>query len=264
MSEVTEYKPGTFCWPELVASDVDKAKEFYTKLFGWDIEDNPIGEDMVYSMANFDGKYLGGLYPMWAEQVEQGIPTHWASYVSVADVDESVKKAQSLGANIVMQPMDVFDAGRMAVVMDPTGAVFSLWQPLKHIGAQIVNEHGTLVWNELATNDTEKAKEFYTELFGWTYDEMDMGGGMTYTAFKNGDWPAAGMMAIGQDMGDMPPTWSVYFAVNDCDSSTEEATNLGGQTIVPPTDIPEVGRFSFLQDPQGAVFAIIKLLNQPE
>ena len=264
MSEMTEYKPGTFCWPELVASDVDKAKEFYSKLFGWDIKDNPMGEDMVYSMANFSGKVLGGLYQMWGEQLEQGVPTHWASYVSVANVDETVEKAESLGATVLMQPMDVFDAGRMAALMDPTGAVFSIWQPMKHIGAEVVNEHGTLVWNELATNDTEKAKEFYSELFGWTSDDMDMGGGMTYTAFMNGDRPAAGMLAIGADMGDMPPVWSVYFAVNDCDASFEEAKSLGGEVVVPPTDIPEVGRFSFLTDSQGALFAIIKLIKQPD
>ena len=264
MSEVTEYVPGTFCWPELVASDVDKAKEFYSKLFGWDIKDNPIGEDMVYSMANIGGKEVGGLYPMWPQQQEQGVPTHWASYVSVANVDETVEKAESLGAAIIMEPFDVFDAGRMSAIIDPTGAVFSLWQPMKHIGAEIVNEHGALVWNELATNDTEKAKEFYTELFGWTADQMDMGEGGIYTVFMNGDWPAAGMMGISPQMGDMPPVWSVYFAVNDCDSSVEQAKSLGANIVVPSTDIPDVGRFSCLADPQGAVFSIIKLIKQPE
>ena len=116
MSEMTEYKPGTFCWPELVASDSDTAKNFYSKLFGWEIRDNPMGEDMVYSMANIRGKEAGGLYQMWGEQVEQGVPTHWASYVSVSDVDEAVEQAESLGGMIIVQPMDVFDAGRMAAI----------------------------------------------------------------------------------------------------------------------------------------------------
>lgn len=264
MSEMTEYRPGTFCWPELVASDSGKAKDFYSKLFGWEITDMPIGEDNVYSMAAIGGKEAGGLYQMWPEQVEQGIPTHWASYISVANVDEVTEKAESLGANIIVEPMDVFDAGRLAVIMDPTGAVFSIWQAGKHIGARVVNEHGAFVWNEIATKDTEKAKEFYTELFGWGVDDMDMGGGMIYTAFMNGDRPAAGMMAITADMGDMPSVWSVYFAVDDCDKSVEEAKSLGGEVVVPPTDIPEVGRFSFLTDTQGAVFAIIKLIKQPD
>ncbi len=263
MSEMTEYRPGTFCWPELVASDVDKAKEFYSKLFGWDIRDNPMGNDMVYSMANIGGKEAGGLYQMWGEQLEQGVPTHWASYVSVANVDDTVEKAESLVAAIIMQPTDVFDAGRMAAIIDPTGAVFSLWQPMKHIVAEVVNEHGALCWNELTTNDTGKAGEFYTELFGWGKDDMDMGGSI-YTVFMNGDRPAAGMMAISGNKGDMPSSWSVYFAVNDCDSSVEEAQSLGGEVVVPPNDIPDVGRFSFLSYPQGAVFAVIKLIKQPD
>lgn len=186
------------------------------------------------------------------------------SYVSVNNVDETVEKAESLGATVVSGPMDVFDSCRMAAIIDPTGAILSVWQPMKHIGATIVNEHGALVWNELATNDKEKAKEFYTELFDWISDDMDMGGGMTYTMFMNDGRPAAGKMAIGADMGDMPPAWSVYFAVDDCDASVEVAEYSGGGVVVPPTDIPEVGRFAFMSDSQGAVFAIIKLLKEPE
>ncbi|NIT55875.1 MAG: VOC family protein [Aliifodinibius sp.] len=222
-----------------------------------------MGNDMVYSMANIGGKEAGGLYQMWGEQLEQGVPTHWASYVSVANVDDTVEKAESLVAAIIMQPTDVFDAGRMAAIIDPTGAVFSLWQPMKHIVAEVVNEHGALCWNELTTNDTGKAGEFYTELFGWGKDDMDMGGSI-YTVFMNGDRPAAGMMAISGNKGDMPSSWSVYFAVNDCDSSVEEAQSLGGEVVVPPNDIPDVGRFSFLSYPQGAVFAVIKLIKQPD
>ncbi len=135
---------------------------------------------------------------------------------------------------------------------------------MKHIGAKVINEHGALVWNELATNDTEKAKEFYTELFGWTLDEMDMGSGLIYTTFVNGDRPAAGMMKIEEGMGDMPSVWSVYFAVDDCDSCVEEARSLGAELVIPPTDIPEVGRFAFLMDSQGAVFAVIKLNKMPD
>ena len=264
MSIISEYKPGTFCWPELVASEKDKAKEFYLKLFGWEYSDVPVGEDNVYSMIYLKGKEVGGLYQMWPEQADHGVPTHWASYVSVSSVDDTVKKAESLGATIVAGPMDVFDAGRMAAIIDPTGSIFSIWQPMKHIGATIVNEPGTLVWNELATNDTDKATKFYTELFGWTSDDMEMRGGMIYTVFMNGERPAAGMMAIGEDMGDMPPLWSVYFAVDNCDSIVEEARSLDGSVIVAPTDIPEVGRFAFLSDSQGAVFAVIKLIKQQD
>jgi len=258
MSEMTEYPHATFCWPELVASDADAAKEFYAKLFGWTINDMPIGNDKIYSMASIDGKEVGALYQMWPEQEGQGVPTHWWSYVSVMDIEETVKKANSLGGQVIVEPMDVFDAGRMASVVDPGGAVFSLWQPMKHIGARLLNEHGALCWNELLTQDTEQASSFYTELFGWSTQDMDMGD-MIYTIFMNGEKPAAGMMKLGPGSGDVPPNWLVYFAVNDCDLSADETTRLGGNVINPPVDIPNVGRFSVLSDSQGALFAIIKL-----
>lgn len=258
MSEMKEYTPGTFCWPELVAKDVDVAKGFYSKLFGWSYTDVPIGDEKVYTMASLNGKEVGAMYQMWAEQETHGVPTHWASYVSVSDADESAKKVGELGGDVLMEPMDVFDAGRMAMIADPTGAVVSLWQPLKHIGATLVNEHGALCWNELLTNDTGQAGEFYAGLFGWSASEQDMGG-MMYTVFMNGESPAAGMMKIDKSWGDVPPNWLVYFAVNDCDGCVQEAGSLGGLILNGPMDIPGVGRMAVLTDPQGAVFAVIKL-----
>jgi hypothetical protein len=154
--------------------------------------------------------------------------------------------------------MDVFDAGRMALILDPTGAAVAVWQPVKHIGAGVVNEHGALCWNELMTIDTIKAGEFYTGLFGWTAQEHDMGG-MIYTVFMNGERPAAGMMKIDESWGDVPPSWLVYFAVNDCDASVAEAGALGGELCKGPMDIPGVGRFAVMTDPQGAAFAVIWL-----
>ena len=263
MSIRTEYVPGTFCWPELVAADADKAKEFYKALFKWDITDNPIGEDQVYSMAAIGGKAVGGLYQMFAEQVEQGIPSYWGSYVSVANVEETVEKAKSLEANVVVEPMDVFDAGRMAAVVDPTGAIISFWQPLKHIGAEVVNENGALTWNELATNDIEKAKEFYTSLLGWSAQEMKFDE-LDYTVFKNGDKDAGGMLEIQKEWGDIPPNWAVYFAVDDCDGTVEKAKALGGQVVNPATDWEGVGRIAFLNDSQGAIFAALQPENPPD
>ena len=258
MSEMKEYTPGTFCWPELIAIDSDRAKEFYTKLFGWNIADVPIGEGKVYSMASIKGKEVGALYEMWPEQKEHGVPTHWASYVSVSNVDEALKKVKASDGEIIVGPMDVFDAGRMALIADPTGAVVSLWQPVKHIGARLVNEHGALCWNELLTNDTAKASAFYTGLFGWTAHEQDMGG-MIYTVFMNGDRPAGGMMKIDKNWGEVPPNWLVYFAVNDCDASVGLAQSMGGEAFSAPMDIPGVGRMAVMKDPHGAVFAVIKL-----
>jgi hypothetical protein len=148
------------------------------------------------------------------------------------------------------------DAGRMAIIQDPSHAIFALWQGKQHIGARIVDQPGTLVWTELATNNEAAAGEFYTKLFGWSTETMQ--GPMPYTVFKRGDKHAGGMMKIAAEWGNVPPNWLVYFGVSDTDATVARAIQLGAKTLVPATDIPNVGRFSVIQDPQGAVFAIIK------
>ncbi len=258
MSEITQYPPGTFCWVELVTTDGEAAKKFYCDLLGCSYSDSPAGPDMVYTMLQRDGKNLGALCQMNQEQQAQGIPPHWNSYVAVASADETAAKAKSLGGNLIMAPFDVFDAGRMAILQDPTGAVFSVWQANAHCGATLVNEPGSFCWNELATKDTGAASEFYTKLFGWTAQEQEMGD-MVYTTFMVGERMNAGMLQIAAEWGDVPPNWVVYWSVADCDASAEKAKSLGATIIAPPADIPEVGRFSVIQDAQGAVSSIIKL-----
>ena len=250
-----EHAPGTFCWAELATTDGPGAKKFYSELFGWETADMPIGEGMVYTMLSLGGKTVGALYDKG--EAMKDVPTHWASYISVTSADEITAKAKSLGATIIREPFDVFDVGRMAVITDPTGAAFCIWQPKAHKGYGIKGEPNTVCWNELLTNDTAKATDFYTKLFGWT-TKADPGP-MPYTEFKNGDEHVGGMMQIQPDMGPVPPHWGIYIAVNDCDATAQKATSLGAQTYVPPTDIEKVGRFSVLSDPQGAGFAIIKL-----
>lgn len=174
--------------------------------------------------------------------------------MSVASADESARKAGSLGGKVLGEAFDVFDAGRMAVVQDPTGAGFCLWQPKKNIGAGVISEPNAVCWNELQTTDTQAAGRFYTQLFGWT---TKVGG--DYTEFHRDKTPAGGMMQIQKAWGNVPPNWLVYFAVTDCDKSVAKARELKGSVKVPSTDVPTVGRFSILTDPQGAVFAIIKL-----
>jgi len=256
--ETPDYKPGTFCWVELATSDGEAAKKFYTELFGWTANDNPMGPDMVYTMLQLNGKDVGALYKMQSEMTSQGIPPHWLSYASVNSADDSAAKAKELGGTLMKGPFDVMDFGRMAVIQDPTGAVFALWQPGTQKGAGVVNVPNSLCWNELATPDTAKAGEFYTELFGWAKDTKDMGG-MSYTSFMNGDRPAGGMYSPTPEMGEIPPNWLAYFAVDDADAKLAKANELGATTIAPAMDIPGVGRFAVIQDPQGAVFGIIKL-----
>jgi len=260
MTEMTAYTPGTFCWIDLGASDAVAAKKFYTDLFGWQAVDMPAGPDMTYTMFQIDGKDVAGMYQQG--QDEQDIPPHWNSYVSVASVEEIAAKAKSLGGTVMVEPLDVFESGRMTILQDPTGGVVAAWQPQRHIGAQLVNQPGTLCWNELATRDWQKAAEFYTQLFGWTAQTQPMAG-TEYTVFSNGDRMAAGMIQMTPEWGDIPPHWMVYLTVTDCDASAEKVTALGGKVLVPPTDIPDMGRFAVAQDPQGAAFSFIKLDNPP-
>jgi predicted enzyme related to lactoylglutathione lyase len=256
MTEMTAYTPGTFCWIDLSTSDGAAAKKFYTELFGWTAVDMPVGPDMTYTMLQIDGKDVAALYQQGEN--EQGIPPHWNSYVSVTSADEIAARAKALGGTVLAEPFDVMEEGRMAIIQDPTGAVVGVWQPKRYIGAKLIGQTGALCWNEVATRDTQKAGEFYTQLFGWTSKTEDMGGTL-YTVFFKGDQMSAGMLQITAEWGDVPPHWMLYLAVDDCDASVERAKSLGGQVLVPPRDVPGTGRFAVLQDPQGAAFSIIKL-----
>jgi predicted enzyme related to lactoylglutathione lyase len=262
MAEFTNYQPGTFCWVDLATTDAAGAKEFYGQFFGWELTDMPAGPDSVYTMAQLQGKTVAGLYTLNEQQQEQGLPPHWMSYISVSNAEEVAARAKSLGGQVLDEPFDVMEAGRMGVIQDPTGAVVALWQPGQHIGSQVANLPGSFTWNELATTDTEAAGKFYTRLFGWSTQVQEMPQ-TTYTSFLNGERMNAGMLQMTEEWGDIPPHWMVYFAVEDCDASAEKATSLGAKVHVPPTDIPPVGRFAVIEDPQGAVFTIIKL-NNPE
>ena len=263
MPEFTEYKPGTFCWIDLATTDTEGAKKFYGELFGWELTDQPVGPDMVYTGITQGDKAVGALYALSEEMREMNIPPMWMSYISVENADETAAKAKELGGTMNSDPFDVMDFGRMTVIQDPTGAYFSIWQPKKHHGAEIANEPVSLVWNELMTNDVDKAGAFYTKLFGYAADTQKMGD-VNYTSFMNGDRPAAGMMAITPEMGEgIPPHWGIYLAVDDCDATLAKAESLGGRVIAPANEIPEVGRFAVIADPQGAVFGIIKLLKPP-
>lgn len=257
MTEMTRYEPGTFCWVELATSDGSAAKSFYTNLFGWTANEIPIGEGSVYVMLQKSGKDVGALYE------NKNVPPNWLSYVAVASADETGEKAKSLGATIVATPFDVFDVGRMAVITDPQGATFALWQARKHIGAGVVGEPGALCWNELATRDKMAAADFYSKLFGWEPRHHDSGP-MPYTEFHRGERALGGMYTMPSQMEGVPPHWMVYFATDDCDATEGKARSLGGTSIVASMDIPDVGRFAAIRDPQGAVFSVIRLDHKPK
>lgn len=261
MTTVTQHAPGTFSWPELSTSNQEAAKKFYTTLFGWTAKDNDIGQGMTYTMLQKDGKDVGALCTLQPEQAKQGVPPNWLSYVAVDSADQAAARVKQLGGQVHMEPFDVFDFGRMAVMADPTGAVFAVWESKKHIGAGVLNENGAMTWNELLTNDPKKAAAFYTGVFPWKTETMPMDNG-DYTLFKRGEANAGGLFEIRPEMGPMPPNWSVYFQVEDADATTAKAVGMGAKVFVPPTDVPHVGRFATLQDPQGAVFSIIAYPTQ--
>jgi hypothetical protein len=257
MPEITKHTPGMFSWAELGAADVPGAKKFYSELFGWTYQDDPMGAEGVYSRALAGGKDVCAIYPQQAEQAKQGVPPHWAAYITVESADALAEKAGRLGGKALMPPFDVMDVGRMVVIQDPTGATIAGWQPRKHIGARLMNEPGALCWVELMTTDVEAAGKFYANAFGWKPESMPMPTG-TYTVFTVGEQPAAGMMALPPEMKGAPPHWLVYFAVQGCDDTAAKANSLGGQIVSPPMDIPTVGRFAVLQDPARVTFAILQ------
>jgi uncharacterized protein len=243
MAERTSYPPGTFSWAELATSDAGAAKGFYTAVFGWEYRDNPVGEGMVYSTALLGGQAVAALY-----QAEQS--TQWNSYVTVASADAAAARAGELGATVLAEPFDVFDVGRMAVIADPTGAAFCLWEPRAHIGASVVNAPGALAWNDLITPDPDAAARFYGELFGWTFMEIPNSGG--YRAIQNRGRSNGGMLA----REGMPPSWIPYFGHADVATLHAGVAELGGRALSAPVAVPS-GRFALFADPQGAVFAAL-------
>ncbi|NHZ71381.1 MAG: VOC family protein [Proteobacteria bacterium] len=258
MSEVTSYAPGTPSYIDLATTDQDAARTFYTKLFGWEAEDMPIDDKgNSYTMFRKNGKDVAALYTMDPQMSAQGVPPYWATYITVADVDASAEAVKAAGGRVLAEPFDVFTAGRMAAVVDPQGAAFNMWQPRDSIGAYLVNEPGALMWNELQVHDTAASETFYGEVFGWEAESAEMPTG-TYTSFKLGEAYVGGMVQIQPEWGDSPSAWLVYIAVDDCDRAIDTATSNGAKVIMPPMEVPEIGTFALLQDPQGAVFYVMQ------
>jgi predicted enzyme related to lactoylglutathione lyase len=259
MPDITTAAPGHFCWFELSTADQPAAKQFYSSLFGWTCNDQPMGPDSFYTMFQWRGRDIGACCTMQPDQRAQGIPPYWMTYVAVASVDDTVAKAAELGGQALMPGFDVFDAGRLAILQDPTGAIISVWQAKAHQGAGVMYELNTFGWCDLLTNDTAAATKFYTGLFGWETMVSDSAG-FAYTHWRLGGTDFGGMLAIRPEMGPIPPHWLNYLSVANCDECAAKATSLGGKIACPPTDIPNVGRFAVLRDPQGGTFAIIALV----
>ena len=195
--DVDKHTIGAFSWPELATSDQKAGVAFYRSLFGWDVKEAPLGPGEIYSMFTLRGREAGAAYTMRPDEKQMGIPPHWNAYITVENVDASAKRAAELGAKVLAPPFDVMDAGRMAVLQDPAGAVFQIWQPNRSIGARVLNEPGALCWTELSTRDTKAAAAFYTQFLGWKA-KVGGDGVNAYTEFTpaGGEYPVAGMIDI--------------------------------------------------------------------
>jgi uncharacterized protein len=281
MPERDGYIPGIPCWVDTSQPDPESAVAFYRDLFGWEFEDvMPPESEGKYFIARVRGGDVAAV-----GSIPEGAPSAamWNTYVWVDSADETASKVREAGGSVVMEPFDVLDAGRMAVCTDPEGAAFCVWQAKENKGAQIVNEHGSLNFNDLNTRDVEGAKSFYGSVFGWQTLELE-GGFQMWTLPGYGDYlerdnpdlrkqqdavgapkgfedVVASIVPIGAEQPDVPPHWGVTFAVDDADAVADKASALGGNVVVPPFDAPWV-RTAVIADPQGAIFTASKFVPE--
>jgi uncharacterized protein len=254
MAERTSYAPCTPSWIDIGVPDTARAAEFYGALFGWTAQIDPRPEAGGYGMFTLDGKNVAGVGP----QQSPDMPPFWTVYVTVENSDATAAAAVANGGSVVVESMDVFDAGRMAVLQDAVGSFISVWQPNQHIGAQLVNEPGTFAWNELATTDLVKANDFYQSVFGWGLEASASSD--QASLFTIDGRVTCGAHVAGE--GEFP-AWTVWFAVADCDGAAAKVQELGGAVIVEPNDM-DFGRAAVVADPFGAVFGIGVMKEDPD
>jgi len=257
--EMESYQHGVPSWIDHSSPDPAKASEFYRALFGWDImEGGP--EYGGYNLATKGGRNVAGIGP----QMGGPGPSYWATYVNVDSADDVMEKVRAHGGTVIVEPMDVMDQGRMGVLADPAGALIGIWQPGSMKGAGLVNEPGTLGWNELVTSDVEGSLAFYGAVFGWGHASHEGGPPGGYTEWKVGGRTMGGMMAKPPGMpAGVPSYWGVYFVVSDVDATVAKATELGGSVFLPAFDSPQ-GRLAGIVDPFGAMFSVINPTGVPQ
>ena len=258
MPNIDKHAPGAFCWAELATNNQNAAIDFYSKIFGWSANNMPMGPNDFYTIFRLEGRDAAAGCTLRPEELSHGVAPHWKLYVAVVSADATAARAAELGGTVLAPPFDVFDAGRMAVVQDPTGAVFCLWQPNKNKGIGISAPQGTLCWVDLSTPDQARAGQFYSDLFGWQIMKEDEDPAHNYWHIKNGEEFIGGIPPSSHHQPGAPAHWMAYFTVSDCDATAAEAKKLSATLYMPPTDFEDVGRISVIADPQGAAFAIFK------
>jgi predicted enzyme related to lactoylglutathione lyase len=247
MPEKTVYAPGTPCWVDVAWDDVEACATFYGGLFGWQPTVVPDGGG--YTMFHQDGKAVAAAGPR-----QEGSLPRWSTYIAIESADETAARIAAAGGSLLLEPFDVYDAGRMAFAVDTLGSVFGLWQAREHLGAQLVNEPFAYAWAELLTTDIVSSQSFYTAVFGWLPQEVGDDPSFLYRMQVVGDRPVGGIYQVDE----MSPGWAAYFAVEDAEATVARAEELGGVTLRPPADT-RYGRMAVLEDPAGAGFAVIRL-----
>lgn len=256
MADTKTFVVGAPAWVDLSTGDPAAAREFYAGLFGWKVEVEPDPAAGGYAMARIGDKVVAGI---GGKQDPQG-PSAWMVYIGTHDADGIAKKVEAAGGKVVAAPFAVMGAGRMAVLQDPTGAFFSVWEPKDMQGADVMYAPNTFAWAELNSRGFEKAAPFYANVFGWGEKKSPMGEGQgDYTEFKLNDESIAGGMEMNPMVPkEVPSYWMVYFAVADVDKAFEKALSSGGREMLAPLDFPG-GRFAIVSDPQGAAFGLMKM-----
>lgn len=243
--------PGKFVWFELVSRDPKKAQSFYAEVLGWKVSPFPMG-NATYDMIQVGDTMLGG----YASPKRDGERSHWISYVSVEDVDAAAASAVENGGKVVEAPFDIPEVGRAARIADPQGAELYLFRNTAGDPPEALPPPGGWVWNELHTADPAKAIRFYEKVVGFSHRSMDMGPAGTYHILSR-DGVDRGGVTSHLPQG-VPPHWLPYVAVEDADATIAKARKLGATIPMAPEDIPGVGRFGVLEDPTGAMLAILK------
>jgi predicted enzyme related to lactoylglutathione lyase len=255
----TAWPPGTPCWIDLGVADKAKAKAFYGGLFGWSIQDGP-PEAGGYSMCLIDGKAAAGIGD---KQGPEEQPPYWTTYIATADADATAARVKAAGGQVLADPFDVMDVGRMAIAIDPGGAPFGIWEAKAHTGVGVANEPGALIWSENMSRNLAANQAFYRAVFG--YDISDMSSDeMKYATIDIDGKPVGGIgeISAGQP-AEMPATWGTYFAVADTDAAVAKVAELGGTVLAPPWDSP-YGRMAVVSDDQGSVFSVMSTSGDQE
>ena len=239
---------------ELATPDQPAAKVFYASLFGWSADDTLIGPSAFYTTFRLRDRAVAAARALGPDERGSNVPPHWTLYVAVESADEAVSSTIQMGGKICAGPFDVLDAGRMAMIFDPSGAPFALWEPKRNKGIGVVREHGAFCWADLSTTDIEIASKFYTGLFGWHLAPGETG----YLHIRNGEEFIGGIPGVEHREANIPPHWLLYFQTDDCAASAEKARELGANILSGPFNIENLGRFATVADPHGAVFALFQ------